>query len=612
MDAGGPDGDLRELLKLYRDRDARDAKIRSLEQALAEAQRVTPGGSQEETGKLAVQVQQLQENVTAYSRKCDELRGVKDAHEATIKTLRSTLDDNFRSLGELQQSNAASEIVIQKAEQRNSTLAATVEKLRDQIATHETTVSELRAVIASMTAELAGSGGRPDQASLPTPLMSDNGSSSLDGDDGEGQGAMQARIADLSMQLQEAKSEVDSLHGQLTSHQDENVALQARIKELEDADHSERVRELEVECEDKTRELATSEARATALTAELDAVSGQIPRLKSAYNDKLEEAIGFAATVIDLKKRVEYAENQYGESVVRVAELSQQKEVLETEVKGKDIELERIRSALAAADNDRATLRTNAAEKTSRIAELEAAVSDLTVRFTLANEEKGTLSVALETTQGVLGNLNGKLREKTAELEANVSLKTALEAEMAEVREELSQMATLQEQVTNSEKLAAKLGAELTAAAQHANNVQTDLDTTRKKLAALEPLEKEVLELRTSATSTRAELETATAKLAKLQASWKELEGVRAQLVEAEQRASDLDTQLVAARSEALTTPTTRRLQVSVIFDQLVHEAQSRVTSALSHPISHRDCHFGWRSERFRPRVEAETPHLGD
>lgn len=27
MDAGGPDGDLRELLKLYRDRDARDAKV---------------------------------------------------------------------------------------------------------------------------------------------------------------------------------------------------------------------------------------------------------------------------------------------------------------------------------------------------------------------------------------------------------------------------------------------------------------------------------------------------------------------------------------------------------------------------------------------------------
>lgn len=100
------------------------------------------------------------------------------------------------------------------------------------------------------------------------------------------------------------------------------------------------MRELEVECEDKTRELATSEARATALTAELDAVSEQILRMKSAYNEKHQEATNLAATVLDLKTRVEYAENQYGESVVRVAELSQQKEVLETEVKGKEIELE--------------------------------------------------------------------------------------------------------------------------------------------------------------------------------------------------------------------------------------------------------------------------------
>lgn len=158
---------------------------------------MTPSGSQEETGKLAMQVhicasairlaltgamevQQLRDVASDRSRLVDELRSQNEAHEATVSmswvarefgrlthapqiaTLKASLEDSHTTIRELRQSKA--DILAQKPGERNADLEARNTALEDTVRarvpygsaySYVAQIADLKKAIDSTTLEVA-------------------------------------------------------------------------------------------------------------------------------------------------------------------------------------------------------------------------------------------------------------------------------------------------------------------------------------------------------------------------------------------------------------------------------------------------------------------------
>lgn len=135
--------------------------------------------------------------------------------------------------------------------------------------------------------------------------------------------------------------------------------------------------------------------------------------------------------------------------------------------------------------------------------------------------------------------------------QAGMSLAAALEHEAGEVRDQLSAVADTQAALREANSRVQQLQRfeiKLQTACAHALKLQAELDIARGRMAAVDPLERQLAETK-----------------AKLEARAKEVDTIRAQLAAVEQRVADLGGQLSAARASTIpTTSSATRTQVRV------------------------------------------------
>ncbi|EJD44879.1 hypothetical protein AURDEDRAFT_114229 [Auricularia subglabra TFB-10046 SS5] len=519
-----------ELLRLYRDRDARDAKIRSLEQALAEARRATPatsGSGADPTNKSA-QVQQLEEALKAHQRQLEELKTANVAHTATIATMKASLDEKYAAIDELRKGKEAQETVAEQLQLRNALYQQELDQLRAQNAELE---ENARTQVSQLEEQLKVASANSNEHAVREELLRMT----------QEHVALQEKLQQMEQQLSAGASsseqvltlttELEGLR-QTSARMEQALAFKSKALDQKTAEVDEKNAAL--------RQMQTGldalSKRAETLGAQLGEANGKIQQLRGDAHQRaaeLEKTAGrctvLQANADGLKRQLDLAHNGLGE-----ARRAAQQAIEEGEAAKKERAAAEAR--IAALESDLKDTRSKANAGAQRITVLMNEVKQLTANALEFERERVRLSNVLEAKTAEVVSLSKNSDGATSELTAQIQKLTSALAERA------NELGMLQRVIAERDGALAnrteefnQKSQELAAVSIALRDLRMHYDALQAKLAQVVPKDQH------------------DAQISHMES---QLNTVRAKLAEAEARVGELDAQVLVLKNPHLGTPT--------------------------------------------------------
>ncbi|EJD33234.1 hypothetical protein AURDEDRAFT_177687 [Auricularia subglabra TFB-10046 SS5] len=559
---GQETGPMYELLRLYRDRDMRDAKILSLEQSLSAAKLAAcaaSGVGPDQTNESA-QVQQLTESLRTQQAQLEELRSADCARTATIATLKASLDEKDSTIDGLKNIWRAQEGIAEQLQQE-------LDQLRGQNAQIEETARER---IAQLEEQLMVASANGDGNTLrDEPLGVTQEHAVLQQKQQEmGKQSSSAAGASSSEQVMTLISQLETLReSSKKALADKSSQLEEKARALDERNLA--LQHMQANVDDATKSAGT-------LGAQLDEANGTIQQLREDAHRRTVELEKVASRGAALRLDMDGLKRQL---VIAHSHMMEAKRAAQQAIE----EGETTKKQLADADARNATLESDLKESRwkesfggQRIAGLLLEGKQLTAHVLESERERARLSNLLEAKTAEVVSLLSDSNDASSDLSGRMQKLTVC------FTERVNEIAILKKAITERDRALTSRTEQLQQKSQELSAANTALRELRTRYEAMLPKLVQIFQAKLAQAVPKNQHD------AQVSHPGSQLDAVRAQLAEAEARVSELDAQLLVTKNPGLGRPTpgtrigspiapTPEPNASIEEIQLVKEPQERV-----------------------------------